>query len=183
MSLTRSSTRSARITAESQALEALNKHLTALVESPLDLDLHVKHIELAHATKDEIVIQSARELLADNLAATADVWLPWIQQKMDSLDVEKPEEVMDLMALFLRAEQDYLCAWLTPSHSQASPHSPSAIPILQKHLEFLTETHDKYASGAPKPAELEQEFTAEWTRVMIEHVLGPGLAHPHRVRV
>ncbi|KAH8825051.1 hypothetical protein DL96DRAFT_1737005 [Flagelloscypha sp. PMI_526] len=148
------------------ALEAVNTVLNQLAESPLDIDLHKKHIDLAAATSDPANLQAAWELLTAELAAPDDVWLPLIAAKLESVDLSNSEDVENILSLFLRAEGDYL-----------------SIPILHKHLEFLISTHNEYKSGTMKPADLGEQFSTEWTRFAIEDAIEPGLVHPHRGQI
>jgi len=53
-----------------------------------------------------------------------------------------------------------------------------AIPILQKHLNFLVERHGLYVSGEQlRPEALADVFTTTWTRNSIHQVVQKGLGH------
>lgn len=53
-----------------------------------------------------------------------------------------------------------------------------AIPILQKHLNFLVERHAFYVSGEQlRPEALGDVFTTTWTRNSIHQVVQKGLGH------
>ena len=55
----------------------------------------------------------------------------------------------------------------------------SAIPILQKHLNFVVEQHSKYEGGErqPKPDALGELFSTAWTRNAISAIVGKGTDH------
>ncbi len=56
-------------------------------------------------------------------------------------------------------------------------HTP-AIPILQKHLEFVIERHSHYASeGNLRPECLGTILTTTWTREAVDQIVGKGMMH------
>jgi hypothetical protein len=95
---------------ESQALDTLSNVINALVEKPLDFASHVQHIRLAESLPgmDEEVT-AAREMMSQFLAVGDDVWLPLLEHKEISVDLETEAEVTELLTLYERAEADYLC--------------------------------------------------------------------------
>lgn len=95
---------------EAQSLDALAQVLNELSESPYDINLHAKHIRLAQSLEGmETEVQSALEMLPDFLAAGEDVWLALIKTKEGALDLDTGNGVEELLALYNRAEADYLC--------------------------------------------------------------------------
>ncbi|OBZ68772.1 hypothetical protein A0H81_11060 [Grifola frondosa] len=107
---------------EAAALEALSDILNKLTENPYDISLHVEHVRIARATGMEDQVESALDMVTAFWAVGDQVWLPLIERKQQSSDLESPADLQEVLTLFKRAEQDYL-----------------SIPILQKHLEFLME--------------------------------------------
>lgn len=60
----------------------------------------------------------------------------------------------------------------------------SAIPLLQKHLEFILSGHSHYASiENKKPETLQEIFSTEWTRSAIAEVTNKGIGHLTQVRI
>ena len=94
---------------EAQALEALSDVLTSISDNPYDLTLHIQHIKLAQAAGIEDQVQAAREMLVTYYAATDEVWLPFIDARMSTVDVESAVGAEEIHGLFARAEEDYLC--------------------------------------------------------------------------
>lgn len=95
---------------EAQSLDALAKVLNDLSERPCDITLHAQHIRLAQSLEGmEAEVQSAMGMLPAFLAAGEDVWLPLINTKKETLDLETADGVNELLALYSRAEEDYLC--------------------------------------------------------------------------
>ena len=93
-------------------LEALAQVLSELSEHPYDTALHARHIRLAQSL-EETEVHSAMEMLTQFLSAGEDVWLELIRAKETSVDFSKAEGVEELLALYSRAEADYLCASTT----------------------------------------------------------------------
>lgn len=95
---------------ESQTLDALSNVINTLVENPFDFPSHVRHIRLAGSLPGmETELAAAREMMAQFLAVGDDVWLPLLDQKESSVDLETEAGVTELLALYERAEADYLC--------------------------------------------------------------------------
>lgn len=96
---------------ESQSLDALSNVLSQLETKPFDLSLHATHIRLTQSLEgmqDDAL--SAMELLISFFAAGEDVWLALIKAKEDTVDLNSANGVEELLALYKRAEEDYLCA-------------------------------------------------------------------------
>lgn len=105
---------------EAQSLDALAKVLNDLSERPYDITLHAQHIRLAHSMGSmETEVQSALEMLPDFLAAGEDVWLSLIKAKETASNLESAQDVEELLALYNRAEGDYLCASFARSKIRA----------------------------------------------------------------
>lgn len=98
---------------EAQTLDALANALTELSEKPLDISLHAQHIRLAQSVEGAEAEQlSAFEMLTDFLAAGESVWFSLIRAKEASVDLNTSNGVGELLALYDRAEADYLCGCL-----------------------------------------------------------------------
>ena len=98
---------------ESQSLDALADILNDVAENPYDLPTHARHIRLTQSLEGmESDITSAMEMMTQFLAAGEEVWLPLINTKMQELDLDSEEGVVELLALYTRAESDYMCALL-----------------------------------------------------------------------
>lgn len=96
---------------ESQSLEALANVLGELGGKPFDLALHAKHIRLTQSLEGmQEDALSAIEMMTSFFAAGDDVWLPLIKAKEETLDLDTVNGVEELLALYNRAEEDYLCA-------------------------------------------------------------------------
>ena len=95
---------------ETQSLDALANVLTQLEAKPFDLALHATHIRLTQTLGVAQDTQSAMELMTSYFAAGEDVWLALIKAKEAALDLDSANGVEELLALYKRAEGDYLCA-------------------------------------------------------------------------
>ncbi|KAF8895465.1 hypothetical protein BD779DRAFT_1619135 [Infundibulicybe gibba] len=144
------------------SLDALADALNAIAENPSDIKLHLQHVRHAEALGvmgAEVI--SALEMLSEFLAMGEDYWLKLLSAKEKSVDLDTSNGLGELFSLYQRAEADYL-----------------SIPILQKHLQFILERHAHYSSGEnEKPAELNELFSAEWTRAAIAEVVSQGAGH------
>lgn len=95
---------------EVQSLDALAKLLNDLSEKPYDINLHIQHLQLAKSLEGmESQITTACEMLVDFLAAGEQVWSILIDAKEKVVNLETKEGVEELLALYSRAESDYLC--------------------------------------------------------------------------
>src|SRR5579863_652759 len=94
---------------EEQALEALSIIISSLTETPFNLSLHAQHIQLAAATGMDDQVHAARETLTTYYACGDDVWLPLIEDKKSSVDVDTIDGVLSVLSVYKRAEDDYLC--------------------------------------------------------------------------
>jgi hypothetical protein len=92
-----------------KGLDALANLLTELSVSPFDINHHVQHINLARSLDMEEQVSAAQEMAANYLAVGDDVWLPLIEAKTSSSNLENPAEVLEVLELYARAEADYLC--------------------------------------------------------------------------
>lgn len=59
---------------------------------------------------------------------------------------------------------------------------PTAIPILERHLQFLIDRHSHYSGDILKPAALGDLFSTAWTRIAIGEVVKKGIGHLTKVR-
>jgi squamous cell carcinoma antigen recognized by T-cells 3 len=97
---------------ETQALDALSNLLNDLSQKPYDISLHVQHIRLAESTKElESQVHTARDMFVNFVAAGDDVWIPLIEGKENSVDLDSKDGLEEILALYMRAEEDYLCAY------------------------------------------------------------------------
>ena len=94
---------------EADALEALSGVLERLTEDPYDIALHVEHIRIARATGMEDQLDSALDMVTAFWAAGDDVWLPLLERKIATSDLQSPDDLKAILDLFTRAEGDYLC--------------------------------------------------------------------------
>ena len=97
---------------EAATLEALANTLTLLTENPYDLSLHVQHVRLARESGMEDQVEAALDMIVTYWAAGDEVWLPIIDAKIRSTDLETAEGVQTVVELFEKAEVDYLCTHL-----------------------------------------------------------------------
>lgn len=98
---------------ESHLLEALENILNDVSKNPYDPSIHARHIRLTQSLEGmESETTSAMEMMTQFLAAGEEVWLPLINAKMQELDLDTEEGVLELLALYRRAESDYMCALL-----------------------------------------------------------------------
>jgi hypothetical protein len=99
---------------ESDTLDSLASILSELEQTPYDVALHAKHICLAQSADGfESQVHAARETFTHFMAAGDDVWIPLIEAKETSVDLNSKAGLEEVLVLYLRAEEDYLCAcWL-----------------------------------------------------------------------
>ncbi|XP_006462676.1 hypothetical protein AGABI2DRAFT_186557 [Agaricus bisporus var. bisporus H97] len=103
------------------------------------------------------------EMMTEFLAADPEhVWLPLIKQRESSLNFDSSAGVEELLALYERAESDYL-----------------SIALLQRHLQFIIDRFEKYHGNDSelKPAELGDIFSERWTREAITRIVDRGRNH------
>lgn len=106
---------------EAAVLDALAGVISKISDTPYDFALHAEHIRLAQSNDsmdDELA--SAIELLASFYAVDETLWLQLIHLKRKSLNPKTADGVNEIMALYERAEDDYLCT----SRRTLSPTSP-----------------------------------------------------------
>ncbi|KAF7365413.1 ATP-dependent DNA helicase PIF1 [Mycena venus] len=145
---------------ESQDLDALGNVLSELETRPFDLSLHATHIRLTQSLvgmKEDAL--SAMEMMTSFLAAGEDVWLALIKAKEEGVDLNSSNGVEEVLALYKRAEEDYL-----------------SIPILKRHAEFILARCEHY-SETEKPQELGELFSVDWTREALGEVVNKGIWH------
>ncbi|KAF5369542.1 hypothetical protein D9758_002590 [Tetrapyrgos nigripes] len=146
---------------EEQSLEALANILNDLTEKPFDVSLHAKHVRLTKSFEGmEAEKVSALEMFTNYFAAGEEVWLDLLDAKERSVDLNTVDGAQEVLALYERAEQDYL-----------------SIPILKRHLEFVLGRHALYANGELKPDELEELFSTDWTRLIINDIMKQAVGH------
>ncbi|EMD31421.1 hypothetical protein CERSUDRAFT_119799 [Gelatoporia subvermispora B] len=145
---------------DADALEALSNILERLTENPYDIALHAEHLRIAYASGSDEQIDSALDMTTAFWAVGDEVWLPLINRKLQSANLESADDLLGVLSVFETAEQDYL-----------------SIPVLQKHLEFLVDRFEYFASADKRPEELGELFSAEWTRTMIGVVVSQGIGH------
>ena len=95
---------------EADSVEALSKILEAISESPYNLSLHAQHIRLALANGDDEQAQAAWEMFIAFWAAGDEVWLPLLQARERTEDLNTTEGMQAVLTLYRRSEEDYLCA-------------------------------------------------------------------------
>ncbi|KAH9999668.1 hypothetical protein BJV74DRAFT_823117 [Russula compacta] len=145
---------------EEQALEALSDVITALSETPFDLSLHAKHIQLAAATGMDDQVRAARETLTAYYACGDDVWLPLIEDKKSVADLDTIDGVLSVLLAYKRAEDDYL-----------------SIPLLRQHIDFLIDRYTHFSSSDANPVLPEDPFSIEWTREALHAAVAQGVGH------
>jgi hypothetical protein len=96
---------------DSKSLDVLANVMNELAEKPFDVAIHLQHIRLAESLPGmEAEATSAREMMSGLLAVGDDVWLPLLDAKEKSVNLETEDGLVNLFALYDRAEADYLCA-------------------------------------------------------------------------
>src|SRR6266702_4509106 len=95
---------------EEQALEALSNVISALSETPFDLSLHAQHIQLAAVAGMDDQAHVARETLTTYYACADDVWLPFLEEKKKTANLDSMDSVLSVLQAYKLAEDDYLCA-------------------------------------------------------------------------
>ena len=93
-----------------EGLDALANLLTELSANSFDINLHVQHINLARSLHMDAQVLIAQEMASSYLAVGDAVWLPLINAKMSSADLEDPAHLLEVLEMYARAESDYLCA-------------------------------------------------------------------------
>jgi len=97
---------------EAESLDALANIITAVAEKPYDISLHAQHVKLTQSLEGmETEVQSAMEMMSQLVAAGDDVWIPLLNSKEQSVDLETEDGVQELLELYSRAEGDYLCVY------------------------------------------------------------------------
>ncbi|KAF9778753.1 hypothetical protein BJ322DRAFT_1114093 [Thelephora terrestris] len=148
---------------EAESLEALSNILTSISENPYDFSLHVQHINVAETLGEGQQDQalSAREMMTGFWAAGEEVWLPLINAKKASVDLDTEEGVAEVLELYEKAEDDYL-----------------SIDILKAHLELLIDRYNAFRERRSPPV-AEDPFSIQWTREAMEDVVEKAIGHSH----
>jgi len=96
---------------EVESLDALSNILTSISETPYDFSLHVQYINVAETLGEEQQDQAlaAREMMTGLWAAGEEVWFPLINAKKASVDLETEDGVAEVLDVYEKAEDDYLC--------------------------------------------------------------------------
>ncbi|TFK27991.1 RNA-binding protein Prp24 [Coprinopsis marcescibilis] len=152
--------------ADAKSLKAIANILSGISENPLDISLHMRHIQLANTLDDLETQLSAFQMMSDLVAVGDDVWLPLLEAKTKSVDLDTEEGVEELLQLYERAEGDYL-----------------SIPILQQHLNFIIANHERYAAEESKPEALGEVFSTLWSLAHMQVVVSKGLNHLSQSRL
>lgn len=95
---------------EASGLNRLADLITELSVNPYDIALHAEHISLSLSLPDmESQVTVAREMAANYLAVGDEVWLPLIETKAATVDVDTPAGALEVLEAYAHAERDYLC--------------------------------------------------------------------------
>jgi len=95
---------------EASGLNRLADVITELSVHPYDISLHAEHISLSLSLPDmESQVTVAREMAANYLAVGDEVWVPLIETKTASVDVDTPAGALEVLEAYAHAEKDYLC--------------------------------------------------------------------------
>ncbi|PCH39752.1 hypothetical protein WOLCODRAFT_136486 [Wolfiporia cocos MD-104 SS10] len=144
---------------EADALEALSHILERITEDPYNISLHVDNVRIARDTGMEDQVESALDMVTAFWAAGDYVWLPLIESKISSSNMESRVDLQTISDLFEKAEQDYV-----------------SIPLLQKHLEFVIDRHEHFRSAAEVDEDgMETAFTTPWTRAALAQIVSRGI--------
>ncbi|KAK7690329.1 hypothetical protein QCA50_006986 [Cerrena zonata] len=145
---------------QTNSLDALSSVLTKLTENPYDVATHAEHVRVAQETGLEDQVEQALEMYTGFWAAGDYVWIPLLEKKLKDANLESPDGLLDVLALFDQAEVDYL-----------------SIPVLKKHVKFLIERYDHFVETGSKPDTDSDLFSTEWTRHAIADVVAKGIGH------
>ena len=96
---------------EADSLEALANTLTLLTDNPYDISLHSQHVRLAREAGMEDQLEAAFDMITTFWAAGDYVWLPLLDLKIKTADLDTAEGLKSVLELFERAEGDYLCEY------------------------------------------------------------------------
>ncbi|CAE6434398.1 unnamed protein product [Rhizoctonia solani] len=140
---------------EGALLEQLSSVLTSLQENPYDLTKHYEHIRLASSLPGmEEQAVSAREMMVETWAASEDVWLPLLDQKLSTIGSLTIEGFNEMTKWFEKAEADYF-----------------SIEILQKHMECILNAS---RSGND---EVQAFLTRDTVRELLKAIVLKGSGH------
>lgn len=101
---------------EEQILEELSNVISALSQTPFDLSLHAQHIQLAAAAGMDDQAHAARETLTTYYACADDVWLPLLEEKKKTANLNSIDSVLSVLQAYKLAEDDYICTRPLPSN-------------------------------------------------------------------
>lgn len=96
---------------QANALEALVGAITLLNDNPYDIALHAQHVRLARETGMDDQLESALDMVTTFYASGDHIWLPLVELKIKGTDVGTTQGIKDVLAMFERAEADYLCKY------------------------------------------------------------------------
>ncbi|OAX42119.1 hypothetical protein K503DRAFT_734215 [Rhizopogon vinicolor AM-OR11-026] len=143
---------------ESAALDALADTLTKLSTNSYSVDLHAQHIRLANSLEDKDQLLAALEMATNYIATPDDVWLPIIDAKAAAGGLDTPEGVLEVLAVYSKAEEDYM-----------------SFSILKKHLEFLLDRHEYFSGLEVRPDNLGELFSDSWMQAEMADVVSKGV--------
>lgn len=93
---------------EAQALDNLERILSALAETPYNLALHVEHIAVARTlTREELL--AAYDMTTTYLPMGDEIWIPVLESMLRGEDLGEVDGCLLILENFARAEADYLC--------------------------------------------------------------------------
>ncbi|PSR71958.1 hypothetical protein PHLCEN_2v12168 [Hermanssonia centrifuga] len=145
---------------EADAFEALADTLTLLTENPHDISLHAQHVRLARETGMKDQLEAALDMVTTFWAAGDYVWIPLIDIRIEDADLEDSEGINEVLALFQRAEEDYL-----------------SIPLLKKHIEFILHRHTHFQEQGSRPDAFGDLLNTEWTFTESRKVYERAVGH------
>ncbi|KIP09711.1 hypothetical protein PHLGIDRAFT_22785 [Phlebiopsis gigantea 11061_1 CR5-6] len=145
---------------QANALEALVGAITLLNDNPYDIALHAQHVRLARETGMDDQLESALDMVTTFYASGDHIWLPLVELKIKGTDVGTTQGIKDVLAMFERAEADYL-----------------SIPLLQKHIKFLLERYEHMKEQESRPADVDELLTVEWILEEMGKVTSRGSGH------
>ncbi|GAA5937957.1 U6 snRNP complex subunit PRP24 [Sporobolomyces koalae] len=168
-----------------ELLQRYSATLEQLAQSPFKRETYVERIELATRLGLEDEIEAGRNDYADHLVLSEAEWSEWIQSKqalLPSSPVEDVEPYMNLIALYQRANRDYLSIPLLRSFSNWTIDCYYTAQGISRPLPALEQDDDEQMqpsdrkTGQPDPL-LQVVFSLETVRDICTEVLNMGGKH------
>ena len=142
--------------AATAAATAMLERLEALTKSPYSYELHAANVKAANSDEER---DEARNFMNQMVPMPEELWMQWIQEKKQrALDEPSLEASIEVLEIYKRACNDYLCVF-----SKGSYMSVLCLiwfmPSLQLYASFKTMPNSWFLCGTQLAATATPQFS------------------------